>query len=348
MNDPALLSAVDVLILTRLLSAGSKGEKKNRIRVDLEPLLAHRWSGSVLTDVLDRAIIKLVAEGLAVHKPVKGKKAVPPLELSEEGRRTILDYFRLKQLPAKPKPTWANLKKSLLLAPALGMAGSGEALSRDDTFRAILFKKQHGLPLGDLPTLKQAKTEWMRKTLGMGAKEKVTLETVQAALLRRELGDGAPADPKKLVNRLLSRPLRARRDDTNELRQEVLRHWIDRSLGHAEPDVAPAPPPSFDLADFARRVEAAARVCPTGRYGDSKVFIVHVWRTLKDQPPFRNMDFPTFKRHLAEANNARLLDLARADLIQAMDQEDVTLSEISYMNAAFHFIRFDPDGARGS
>ncbi len=51
------------------------------------------------------------------------------------------------------------------------------------------------------------------------------------------------------------------------------------------------------------------------------------------------MDLPAFKQRLAEANNARLLDLSRADLVQAMDPDDVRLSEVTYLNAAFHFIR---------
>ena len=48
------------------------------------------------------------------------------------------------------------------------------------------------------------------------------------------------------------------------------------------------------------------------------------------------------RRGCAEANNARLLNLARADLVQAMDPEDVRLSEVAYLNASFHFIRIDP------
>jgi hypothetical protein len=51
------------------------------------------------------------------------------------------------------------------------------------------------------------------------------------------------------------------------------------------------------------------------------------------------MDLPAFKQRLAEANNARLLDLSRADLVQAMDPDDVHLSEVTYLNAVFHFIR---------
>ena len=78
MNDIATLSAVEVLVLTRLLPVGEKGETKAKMQKDLEPLLGHRWSGSVLTNVLERTLIKLVSKGLVAHRPVKSKKAVPP------------------------------------------------------------------------------------------------------------------------------------------------------------------------------------------------------------------------------------------------------------------------------
>ena len=90
---------------------------------------------------------------------------------------------------------------------------------------------------------------------------------------------------------------------------------------------------------MAERVKAAARDCPTGRYGDHKVFIAHVWDRLRADPDFAGMDLDGFKRALAEANNLRLLDLSRADLVQAMDPEDVRRSEVHYLNATFHFVR---------
>ena len=95
----------------------------------------------------------------------------------------------------------------------------------------------------------------------------------------------------------------------------------------------------LDLPSFAERVKAAARACPTGRFGDSKVFIAHVWLSLQSDPAFRTMDLAAFKERLAEANNARLLDLSRADLVQAMDPDDVRQSEVHYLNATFHFVR---------
>ena len=181
----------------------------------------------------------------------------------------------------------------------------------------------------------------------MGERETINLANVQAALFRRELGDDGSVPLKNPLDHLLARRLSARRADPKELRDEILRRWVDAGLGKApaaSPPAAPATVPApFDLADFARRVQSAARACPTGRYGDNKVFIAHVWKALEDEPEFRGMDLAGFKRRLAEANNARLLDLSRADLVQAMDPEDVRLSEVAYLNATFHFIRIEPE-----
>lgn len=347
---------LETLILVRLLPAGEKGVKPAEIRKDLEPLLSHRWSGTTLSAMLDRSLIRLVSRNLAVHLPVKSKKAVPPLSLTDRGRETALSFLRVSQLPARPKLSWANLKKALLLGPALGLSGPSAALAKDDSLRALLLKRQYTLPTAELPTLKQARDEWLRKHLGMGEKEKVTLDSIQSALFRRELGEDQPLPVKKALDRLLAKKLNARRDDAKELRDAVLRSWIDRSLDGNSPDPGPTlapplPPPAagpdsgadsaLELPDFARHVLTAARTASTGRYGDNKVFIVHVWKSLRDHEGFRGMDLAAFKRRLAEANNARLLDLSRADLVQAMDPEDVRLSEVSYLNAAFHFIRVE-------
>ena len=99
----------------------------------------------------------------------------------------------------------------------------------------------------------------------------------------------------------------------------------------------------FDLPAFAQTVKAAVRDCPTGRFGDNKVFISHVWRRLRDEPGFPAMDLPAFKQRLTEANNARLLTLSRADLVQVMDPTDVRESETRDLNAAFHFVLLEKE-----
>jgi hypothetical protein len=50
------------------------------------------------------------------------------------------------------------------------------------------------------------------------------------------------------------------------------------------------------------------------------------------------MDLDDLKKRLADANRAGLLSLARADLVGAMNPEEVRLSEILDRGASFHFV----------
>jgi hypothetical protein len=253
------------------------------------------------------------------------------------------------------------LRKTYLPASVLELPASGEAIFKamasDPGFKAVLLKRQYELPTSDVPKLDDAIDALAWKLIGFdGVARKFDAKSVKTALLNRALGDGRATDYRKAASRLLAQDSGARRDDSKELRDAVLRGWIDRAKG---PDTAPAPlgegvaagqvkgtatrparaAPPLDLPAFAARVLAAARACPTGRYGDHKVFIVHVWRMLQSDPDFAGMDLDGFKSVLAEANNARLLDLSRADLVQAMDPDDVRRSEVHYLNATFHFVR---------
>jgi hypothetical protein len=96
----------------------------------------------------------------------------------------------------------------------------------------------------------------------------------------------------------------------------------------------PAVVPRDDLPAFAARVLDVARQTRTGRFGDNKVFISHVLRALGSKE-----DVEALKGRVLEAHRARLLTLARADLVEAMDPRDVAESEVRYLHATFHFIR---------
>jgi hypothetical protein len=87
-----------------------------------------------------------------------------------------------------------------------------------------------------------------------------------------------------------------------------------------------------DLPTFAERVLRAARTSATGRFGDDRVFISHVWRAMG------GLDEQSFKNRLVEANQKRLLSLTRADMVELMDPTDVAASEIRHFGATFHFI----------
>lgn len=84
--------------------------------------------------------------------------------------------------------------------------------------------------------------------------------------------------------------------------------------------------------------EPAAEGRARGRFGDRKVFISALWRMLRTHPRLRGMTGPAFKQRLFEAHRARLLTLARADLVAAMDPSEVADSEYDAGGATFHFV----------
>ncbi len=333
------------LVLARLLPAGEKGESSAKVRKDLEPMLAHRWTGPVLAGRVDGALDALTRAGLVVRIAGKTRKAAPRFATTADGRRRALEALGVAEL--RPKTTWAAIRKTYLPAAALGLPASGEsafkAMGSDPIVRAVLLRRQFGLPTAEVPKLDDAIDALAWKLIGFeGVSRKFDAKAVKAALLNRELGDGRAADFKKAAARLVARNAGARRDDGKELRDAILRAWVGVANAEDEADTSiEAPPtlPALAPGVLAERVKAAARDCPTGRYGDHKVFIAHVWDHLRAQPDFSAMTLDDFKHALAEANNLRLVDLARADLVQAMDPDEVSRSEVRYLGATFHFIR---------
>jgi len=221
-----------------------------------------------------------------------------------------------------------------------------------------MLKARFGLAIGESPTLSQAIDALAWKLLGFEEKKKFDAKAVKAALLKRELGEHRPvdskADPRKDAIKLLSKKMGALQPGKTELGDAAIRQWIDRASpppGFAPTPRLPAaaagssvvatttPSSPLDLETFAVRVREAARLSPTGRFGDNKVFVVHVWRALREDPVFAALGFDGFKRTLAAANNARRLDLSRADMVEAMNPEDVALSRVFYFGAEFHFVR---------
>jgi hypothetical protein len=345
------LSLVESLILVRMLTVGQKGEAGSKIKKDLEPLLAHQCVHPAVSERVDAAITSLNSSRLLFLLPGKSKKAAPKLFLTADGRRRALEFLGVTEL--RPKTTWASLRKTYLPARALGVPVSTNALFKtfgsDVAFQAVLLKRAYDLPITEIPKLDEATDALAWKLIGFDdVDQKFTLKSIKTALFNRALGDRQVADFKKAVIWLLAQRMGARRADVKELRDAVLRGWISREEADQQssnPTAALQPAHSdsaaglIDLPWFATRVISAAATCSTGRFGDHKVFIAHVWQALQTDPEFQAMELATFKKHLAEANNARLLDLSRADLVQAMDPNDVHLSEVHYLNATFHFVR---------
>ncbi len=94
----------------------------------------------------------------------------------------------------------------------------------------------------------------------------------------------------------------------------------------------------LDLGTFSEQVLAAAKRSKTGRFGDDRIFISHVWRQFQKKNPKAGLTEASFKTLLVEANRARLLSLVCAGMAPFLDQTDVRESEIRYLSATFHLL----------
>jgi hypothetical protein len=112
------------------------------------------------------------------------------------------------------------------------------------------------------------------------------------------------------------------------------RVWPSRNPGRVAPEV-PLQQFAADVNAELPYVVAERGDGAKGRFGDRKVFIAAVWRQLRTSPAFDGMTLAKFKDRLVEAHRQRLLELARADLVAAMDSREVAESEW-----------VDPDGGR--
>ncbi len=164
------------------------------------------------------------------------------------------------------------------------------------------------------------------------------LDGARAVVLARELD--LPWRPSSTLTSVLDGYL-ARAFELRSRPQHALRPAIiSRSVAPGpEPAAVPQERKDLDLARFARDVLHAAARCETGWFGDGRVFISHVWPAYRDRFGDGAGDMGRFKSRLVEAHRADLLTLAGADLVEAMDPQDVAASETRYLNASFHFVR---------
>jgi hypothetical protein len=346
------VSRLGELTLTWLLTRGEgKGARSDLSRA-LKPFAEHRWSASDWNLRLDETVSALETGGLARRKARNG------LELTSQGRAHALAWLGVKRLP--DGTSWKKLKNTHLLARVLELPPSNGNLARlgtADGMRAVLVQKQLGGESPGSRSLTQVRDALCWKQLGIDTDRPFTLAAVQAVLLARVLQASREAEPTQAMRQLAAKSVGAKRSDADSLRLAALRSWLVPSSEPVTVPPAPAttpasrnvlatpPDPTYfdteaaartDLRTFAERVQQAARSSASGRFGEDKIFISHVWRTLRGQ--LQGLDEQTFKSRLVEANRARFLSLSRADLVEAMNPADVADSETRYLGATFHFI----------
>jgi len=306
-------------LLTRAEGRGPRSELSRALR----PFIEHRWTGGEWSTRLDEELAALVSSGLVRQTERKA------FTLTAEGRTRGLALLGVKSVKGV---SWKQLKSTHLVALALGLPpGALGRVGKADGLRAVLVQRQLGLGTPGTRSLHQVKDALCWKQLGVETDKPFTLAAVQSLLLGRVLQSSRELAPEQALWQLAARGVEARRPDADSLRLAALRAYV---AGGADTLKIASVGGADTLKVFAERVLRAARGATTGRFGESKVFISHVWNTLQEP----GLNEQAFKHRLLEANRLRFLTLSRADLVEAMDPKDVSASEIRDLGSTFHFI----------
>jgi hypothetical protein len=242
-------------------------------------------------------------------------------------------------LNAAPSATsWLRFQQKYL--QRLVLPSAGHATSADPAL--LLIAEQ--LRASDSPkTSVSLVNSWLVRAFGVRS-SKLTLDSLRAALLARELG--VPPKPKldDVVRlgaaKLAGSPKATRGDLVRSLTSRWLAGEPSAIALRAEAKIRPEPATkSTQGPDLVRKIRAAASGTGARRFGPDKVFIASVWESLRNDPDVSALGEQGFKRALVEAHRAGTLVLSRADLIAAMDPRDVAASEIRHLNATYHFIQ---------
>jgi hypothetical protein len=236
------------------------------------------------------------------------------------------------------------LRDRYLIALALGISpadkAAHQAVGTSIGLRPAVLARHFALPGSKAPSESRVMHLLAWKQLQKAHEIEIPLtedfkpkSVLKATLLKGQKGD----EPVKM---LAAQVTKAQSNKLQHVRDAVLRHWAAQQPVVSLAVPATEPSTNLNLQNFAGRVRELAQTSSTGKFGDNKVFLSHVWQRFQSEGG-NGMSRAEFDRRLVEANQENLLTLSRADLIGAMNPEDVSESEIRLSNSTFHFIRTD-------
>jgi len=354
-------SKIGGLILVWLLTRPKRNGEGTRSELGaaLKSVLGHRWNTAEQIQVIDDEIVAL-ERARSIEFPRKGR-----LKLTRRGRSASLAALGMEALP--DEFDWRVAKSRYLYKRPLDLApppkkdkkkGAGDSAQ----LRAAVLAQHYQLDVGKAPTMLQVRDALAWRQLGIETSKPISLGAVLELLLNRMLGTKKPLPVDEVLEQLAARAAGARRVEAGELKDALLRRWLSDAEavpGATQPEeprprqngdaaltksdgatnsVITDPAPPEDEKRFAERVLAAAQALETGRFGDNKVFISHVFQRLADEGAVAG-DTESFKARLVSAHVNGLLSLSRADMVEMMKPEDVDASATRYSGATFHFVR---------
>jgi hypothetical protein len=308
-------------------------------------------AGKPTTTLLDRDLKRYVTESVALsaaewhqmlERTLSGLEAdervtLGPIQLTDKGRTSARHLLSTDSQLVGIK--WQTLRNRYLMATVLGVAPQTktqwERLGTADGLRAALLAKHYQLRVDRVPTPAQVldALAWLQLKTAHKFESPFEKQFTRNAVLRETLLGGRTC--KDPVSVLAARAIRATSSHVEKLRESLIGTWVRGDTS------SPVDRQLFDLRAFAASVTDLARTASSGRFGDHKVFISHVWHRFCKERGAESMTREEFNQHLVDANREALLTLSRADLVSAMTPEDVQRSEIKLPNHSFHFIRTD-------
>jgi len=275
--------------------------------IDLVAAELHRFAPTSISEATWRDTLASVREGIA--------QLDAPAEL-------------LRRLRVKKIVPWQRIVDHVLPALALGVAATDSAvlakLVGRDAWTAAVAARIMGLwETGTPPSLSAVCDAFAWRTLGLPGRAKRCPPEVRALFLQRELAS-SPAAADRQLRLFVARELETG-TELRAIRDGLVRRWIQDKPLHAAHDLA---------ADVKRLAASTTR----GGFGDRKVFISSLWDELRRDRHWASLSLADFKTGLVAAQRAGTLELARADLVAAMDPELLAASEIRDGGASFHFM----------
>ncbi len=295
--------------LELLVLARDATSTKNRDS-DLVAAELHRFAPSSMTDAAWRDELASVRDGL-------GKL---------DARKDLVRRLRVKKLAS-----WQSFADRVLPGLGLGIEATDTAVlaklvGRDRWTAAIAARMLGMWGSGKPPSLASVCDAFAWRSLGLAGRVKRCPPEIRALFLQREL-QSAEAAPDRQLRLFVARELQTS-TDLRAMRDGLVRRWLqDQPLQRAVSE-----------ASLGVDVKRIARTINRGLFGERKVFISTIWDALRCEPQWASLTLSEFKTRLVVAQRSGDVELARADLVAAMDPQLVAASETRGDGASFHFI----------
>lgn len=345
----------------------SKQVAEKTVRDELARCEGAGWVADVASG---RAHKRASNGGARGTKPASTRRVASRLALTSKAQALAFALFGGESMPTVRD--WEHGQQLAALSQ-IGRAAAAEKTMHVDELAAVILGERKGAP----PELEKihAVVDYLAwRELGVETTARFDVDAVQRYLLRgivphdvrvspmiwrrmlamRVAGADSP-DAPALVRALLAlKPQRGKRaTQTLPARSEKVARQ-PRAAKRARPkgaspvanDNAPRTVAQPTLADFATAVRNAARLPAVVRFHDDRAFIGSVWEQMRRHGLLGGMSLDEFKARLIAAHRDGLLRITRADLVAAMDPNELERSEARYQNATFHFVALEAGGSR--